>query len=205
MTEADASRDAVPDGITPSQTVGPFFAYALTPTGYDYRHLAENNLATADAEGERIRIEGSIVDGEGKPVPDAFVEVWQADGQGRYVAARGTERPNTSFTGFGRCAVDANGFFAFDTVRPGPVPGPGGAPQAPHIDVSLFARGVIRRMMTRIYFEGEPGNDTDPILALVPEERRSTLIATRQDRGGPEVYVFNIRLQGGDETVFFEA
>jgi protocatechuate 3,4-dioxygenase alpha subunit len=192
-------------GITPSQTVGPFFAFALTPDDYDYPALTSGDLVTADAIGEPIRIEGRVTDGEGKPVPDAFRELWQADGAGRY-AGQGDARPNTSFKGFGRSATGKDGSFAFRTEKPGQVAGPNGAMQAPHIDVSLFARGVLRRMFTRIYFAGEPSNASDPILQLVPEERRHTLIARRDGSvDGMPRYVFVVRLQGDDETVFFEA
>jgi protocatechuate 3,4-dioxygenase alpha subunit len=192
--------DGKPAGITPSQTVGPYFAYALTPFDYAYRPLAGPDLTTGGAAGEAIRIEGQVIDGKGNPVPDAMIEIWQADGAGRF-AERGA---NTGFTGFGRAETKAG--FAFRTVKPGRVEGPDGRRQAPHIDVGVFARGLTRRLMTRIYFDDETANADDPILTLVPAERRHTLIARRS--GGAEGvprYVFDIRLQGEDETVFFEA
>jgi protocatechuate 3,4-dioxygenase, alpha subunit len=191
-----------PAGLTPSQTVGPFFAYMLTPRDYPTRAVFSNDLATPDAAGERIRIEGYVLDGDGEPIVDAVIELWQADGEGRYATAEAGQ--NAAFTGFGRTDMDSNGFYSFSTVRPGRVPGPGGGLQAPHVNVGIFARGVLRRLFTRIYFEGEASNADDPILALVPEPRRPTLIAKRAQRGPDVVYTFNVRLQGGDETVFFE-
>jgi protocatechuate 3,4-dioxygenase alpha subunit len=201
--EGDA-RPTKPDGITPSQTVGPFFAYVLTPKAYGYPELVTNEMATSDAAGTRIRIEGCVIDGDGEPVIDAMLELWQSDGEGRFASETGRPGSNAGFTGFGRSDVDSNGFYFFETVKPGIVPGPNGAAQAPHIDVGIFARGLLRRLFTRIYFNDEAANATDPILALVPEERRTTLIAVRRERGGQTVYEFNIRLQGDNETVFFE-
>ncbi|CAN5363248.1 protocatechuate 3,4-dioxygenase subunit alpha [soil metagenome] len=193
-----------PDGITPSQTAGPYFAFALTSPRYGYQLLLSNDLVTPDTVGDPIRIEGRIFDGDGNVVPDAFVELWQADGSGRY-SGKG-DRPNTTFKGFGRCETDAAGTYSFRTVKPGPVPGPDGLDQAPHIDVSIFARGVLNRIFTRVYFEDEPANAADAILGVVPLERRRTLIARRDGAAdGVPRYVFDIRLQGKDETVFFEA
>lgn len=191
-------------GITPSQTVGPFFAIALTSERYGYTLLLSNDLVTPDAIGEPIRIEGRITDGEGAPIPDAFVEVWQADGEGRY-AGHGS-RPNAAFTGFGRCETTADGGYSFRTVRPGRVAGPDGSLQAPHINVGIFARGLLQRVFTRLYFEGDPANSGDAILKLVPAERRNTIIARRDGSAdGLPRYVFDIRLQGENETVFFDA
>lgn len=193
-------------GITPSQTVGPFFAYCLTPRGYDFSELVLNDLVTDDASGERIRIEGRVFDGDGQPVTDAMIEIWQADAQGRYAhPADGRAAPNARFRGFGRAGTDEEGRYGFTTVKPGRVPGPDGGLQAPHINVHVFARGVLRHMMTRIYFADEAANEADPILALVPAERRGTLLARRDGQHDLPVYVFDIRLQGEDETVFFEA
>jgi protocatechuate 3,4-dioxygenase, alpha subunit len=188
-------------GITPSQTVGPFFAFCLTPIDYGFAGIFSNDIAGEDAVGERLILEGTVTDGDGAGVPDAMIELWQPDGLGRF-AGHDPALSNSRFTGFGRTQCDQRGRFSFITVKPGIVPGPNGRPQAPHIDVSLFARGVVRRMFTRIYFEGDPANDADPILELVPAERRATLIARRT---GPGSFVFDIRLQGRDETVFFEA
>lgn len=203
MTEAAAPAEpAKPDGITPSQTAGPYFAYALTPAGrYAIADLATNDLVTEDAAGERIRIEGRLFDGDGEPVTDAMLEIWQADGEGRYPGAD-PALSNARFKGFGRAECNAEGRYSFRTVKPGPVPGPDGAMQAPHINVGIFARGILRRLFTRIYFEDEAANASDPILALVPAAARATLIAKQAGEGA---YSFDIRLQGENETVFFEA
>jgi protocatechuate 3,4-dioxygenase alpha subunit len=202
MTDGGGAKPARPEGITPSQTAGPYFAYALTPAGrYAIADLATNDLVTDDAAGARITIEGRVRDGDGELVTDAMLELWQADGQGRYPGAD-PALSNARFKGFGRCECDAEGRFTFRTVKPGAVPGPNGAMQAPHVDVGVFARGILRRLFTRIYFEDEAGNAADPILALVPAERRATLIAKRTGEGA---YAFDIRLQGENETVFFEA
>ena len=203
MTDAPSAKPpARPEGITPSQTAGPYFAYALTPAGrYAISDLATNDLVTDDAAGERITIEGRIRDGDGELVTDAMLELWQADGEGRYPGAD-PALSNARFKGFGRCECNADGRYTFRTVKPGPVPGPNGAVQAPHIDVGVFARGILRRLFTRIYFEDEAANAADPILTLVPAERRGTLIAKRTGEGA---YTFDIRLQGENETVFFEA
>ena len=200
--------------ITPSQTVGPFFAYGLAPHNrcdwkpsaiYDWKETVGADLVTPDATGQRIHIEGSVLDGDGKPINDAMIEIWQADAQGRYAHARGERpRPNAKFTGFGRSATDKAGVYSFDTVKPGVVPGPDGKPQAPHIVVCIFSRGMLRQIYTRIYFADEAANDADPILALVPGERRGTLIAHKAMRGELPVYRFDIRVQGDNETVFFD-
>jgi len=195
--------------ITPSQTVGPFFAFGLTPHGqYDWKDTYTNNLVTPDASGERIRIEGRVIDGDGRPIDDAMIEIWQADASGRYAhPADQRALPNAAFRGFGRAGTDRDGAFAFDTIKPGAVPGPDGAQQAPHIVIALFARGMLRHCYTRLYFDDEVANATDPILALVPPERRPTLIARRRIPPGPDeasIYLFDIRVQGDGETVFFD-
>jgi len=190
---------------TPSQTVGPFLHIALAPEPYGVREIVSHVVAEPGMPGTHIRIEGRVVDGEGKPLPDALVEIWQADHQGRYAhPADGRPLASNSFRGFGRCPTDEHGGYRFDTVEPGAVPGPNGSTQAPHIDVGIFARGILKRMFTRIYFAGDPANASDPILALVPAERRETLMA-RPDAANPRLYRFDIRLQGGEETVFFDA
>ena len=192
---------------TPSQTVGPYLHIALTPRayGYAFREVFTPVLADPGVPGTRIRIEGRIVDGDGRIVPDAMIEIWQADHQGRYAhPADGRLLASNSFRGYGRCATGKDGGFRFDTVKPGAVPGPGGTTQAPHINVGIFARGILKRMFTRIYFAGDPANASDPILALVPADRRETLMA-KPDAASPGVYRFDIRLQGGSETVFFDA
>ncbi len=199
-------RETKTQGITPSQTVGPFFKYGLTPGGkYDWNDAFGSNLVTADASGERIRVQGRVFDGDGRPVPDAMLEIWQADAQGRFADPKDQRAlPNAKFRGFGRCGTDANGDYAFDTIKPGPVPDPDGKPQAPHILLVVFARGMLLHLYSRIYFDGEAANAADPVLALVPPDRRATLIAKRQPGNGNPVYRFDIRLQGEDETVFFD-
>jgi protocatechuate 3,4-dioxygenase alpha subunit len=192
-------------GITPSQTVGPFFAPALTPgKDYPWHQPIANDLITPDASGQRIRIEGRVLDCDGAPVNDAMIEIWQADAAGRYAHPADKQRPNAKFTGFGRAGTDAEGHYSFSTIKPGSVAGSDGKPQAPHILVAVFARGLPRHAYTRIYFPDEASNASDQILTLVPDERRETLVAKRDDRNGAAVYVFDIRLQGENETVFFD-
>ncbi len=199
-------RKDIDNGITPSQTVGPFFKYGLTPGGeYAWNDAFTGDMITPDATGERIRIEGRVFDGDGQPVPDCMLEVWQADSQGRFADPQDKRAlPNSKFRGFGRVGTDANGVYAFDTIKPGGVPDPDGKPQAPHLLVAVFARGMLRHLYTRIYFGDEKANDGDPVLALVPADRRVTLIAERDAGGGNAVYKLDLRLQGGDETVFFD-
>jgi protocatechuate 3,4-dioxygenase, alpha subunit len=190
--------------LMPSQTVGPFFAYALTPTAYAYDALVGNDLRTDDVVGEQIVLTGRLIDGGGDPVPDAMIEIWQADGEGRYPGVS-EALANTRFKGFGRSETP-NGMFRFFTVKPGRVPGPNGRDQAPHINVGVFARGILKRLFTRIYFGDEAANAADAVLALVPADRRKTLIARREgEEDGLPRYVLDIHLQGGEETVFFEA
>lgn len=195
----------VDKGITPSQTVGPFFKYGLTPNGqYDWNDAFTNNLVTPDVSGDRIRIQGTVYDGDGMPVPDCMLEVWQADAQGRFADPQDKRAlPNATFKGFGRCGTDANGAYFFDTIKPGPVPGPDGTIQAPHILVAVFARGMLLHLYTRIYFGDETANSSDAVLALVPADRRATLIAQRQ-AGEAAIYSLDVRLQGESETVFFD-
>ena len=200
--------------ITPSQTVGPFFAYGLAPKGrcrwdpnghYAWKETVGDNLITPDVTGQKIRIEGCITDGDGVVINDAMIEIWQADSQGRYAHARGNEpRPNAKFTGFGRSATDKSGVFSFDTVKPGAGAGPNGKPQAPHIVVCIFSRGMLRQVYTRLYFSDEAANGADQILNLVPADRRGTLFAHKQPGEGVPLYRFDIRVQGDNETVFFD-
>ena len=182
---------------TPSQTIGPFFHDALLD-----RDLSR--LIPTDHPGA-IRIEGVIYDGAGEPVPDAMVEIWQADNSGRYdhPADDREDLPlDRDFSGFGRSGTDAGGKFAFVTVKPGPVPGPDGRTQAPHIMVSVFARGLLKRLLTRVYFpDEEEANALDPVLSSVEDQDlRKTLIASEE--GG--VLRFDIHLQGDEQTAFFE-
>ena len=185
---------------TPSQTVGPFFSLGLTGK-------ATNVLASDSTQGEKIRLEGRIFDGDGQPVPDAMVEIWQANAYGRYNHPDDKqEKPlDPSFMGWGRSGTDKMGLYWFETVKPGSVPGPGEAVQAPHINVTVFARGMLVHAYTRIYFGGETANDTDPtLLAIKNKARRRALIANREERNGKAVYRFDIRLQGEGETVFLD-
>jgi protocatechuate 3,4-dioxygenase alpha subunit len=171
---------------TASQTVGPFVHIGMA------RHYRDC-LAPPGTEGERVTVEGRVLDGDGRPVTDAVVEVWQADPHGHYAG--------TAFHGFGRVPTDGQGVFRFTTVKPGRVPGPDGSLQAPHLLVAVFARGLLRHVLTRMYFPDEPGNATDPVLALVPEDRRPTLVARARGAG---VLAWDVVLQGQDETVFFD-
>ncbi len=182
--------------LTPSQTVGPFFAILVPARG-------RVTLVTDHTAGPRIVVEGSVRDGAGHPVPDALVEIWQANAAGHcnHPEDSRTHGPDPTFDGFGRVHTDAEGRFALETIKPGLVPGPEGQPQAPHLVVGLFARGLLTRLVTRIYFEDEPSNAQDPILACVTPDRRSTLIAPRRAAGR---YRFEIVLQGPHETVFFD-
>jgi protocatechuate 3,4-dioxygenase alpha subunit len=183
---------------TTSQTVGPYFKIGL-------EWLHRDNLAGEEVSGERVTIQGRVFDGDGVPVPDAMLEIWQANAHGKYAHPEDTQdKPlEPGFTGYGRLDVSKDGLFRFATIKPGPVPGPRGTEQAPHIVVSLFMRGVLRRTVTRIYFPDEPRNASDFILNLVEPERRSTLIA-RKTSGNPGVLEWNIFLQGSEETVFFD-
>lgn len=183
---------------TASQTIGPFFRYCLTPESYGHRGIAGANLQIPGLAGEKIRIAGRVFDGAGAPVSDAVVEIWQADSAGVYPAAMEAGK----FCGFGRTGTDETGEFRFDTIKPGPVPGRGNSWQAPHIGIIIAARGMLSHIFTRLYFaEEEAANAQDPVLATVPAERRNTLIATR---GADGVHRFDIRLQGDNETVFFD-
>jgi protocatechuate 3,4-dioxygenase, alpha subunit len=186
---------------TPSQTVGPFFHLAL-----DRPEWAD--LAAEDPRGERIVVTGRMTDGDGGPVADACLELWQANAAGRYAHPDDdrTERPlDPHFRGFGRVSTDAAGRFRLTTIRPGPVPGRGNSMQAPHIAVAIFARGLLRQLFTRIYFADEVLNDTDPVLSSIDDTaRRRTLIAARHDEDGSPTYRFDIVLQGDNETVFFD-
>ena len=190
---------------TPSQTVGPYFAYGLTPEqyGYAFSSIAGGVLTTEAGDGERIRIAGRVLDGAGEPVSDAMVEIWQADGQGRFAHPADPRSSNARFRGFGRVGTgtDPEQRFVFETVKPG-APDDG---QAPHINLVLFLRGLLSHAFTRIDFSDEAeANDADPVLATVPAERRATLIAERDEAGDTPLYRFDIRLQGDRETVFFD-
>ena len=181
---------------TASQTVGPFFHLGLT----DRRNLGK--IAADDTPGQHIWLHCRVLDGDGQPVPDAMIELWQADSEGHYSHP---ENPaaNGAFRGFGRLPTDEEGTCVFETIRPGRVPASDGRFQAPHINVSVFARGLLKRLATRIYFAQEPSNEADPILSLVPTDRRSTLMA-RPDPHDSATWRFQVRLRGERETVFFD-
>ena len=195
-------------GITPSQTVGPFYAYCLTPTKYKLHEIFTNDLIVPGLEGEKIRIEGRVLDGDNAGIPDAMIEIWQADAKGGFAHARGGQGANTGFKGFGRVEPDKEGKYHFITIKPGRVKTPDGKLQAPHIDVAVFARGMLKHLVTRIYFGDEESSEADPVLSQVPADRRDSLIAKPQGNGGDKVYRFDIRIQEGaegpPETQFFE-
>ena len=190
---------------TPSQTVGPFFSFGLAPEqyGYAFSSLAGSRLADAATAGTRIRITGRLFDGEGTALNDALIEIWQADAEGRYAHPADPRSSNAGFTGFGRVGTgtDAQKRFIFDTVMPGTT----ADGEAPHVSVIVFARGMLNHLYTRLYFDDQPdANARDRVLQGLPADRRATLIA-RRDRQAPEpVYIFDIRLQGDNETVFFD-
>jgi protocatechuate 3,4-dioxygenase, alpha subunit len=189
---------------TPSQTVGPYFAYGLTPMGYGRPGIASHRIADDTVPGRHIVVTGRVLDGRGEPVSDAMLEVWQADAQGRF--AESADGRGADFHGFGRAGTDGKGVFRFETVKPGRVPGADARPQAPHLSVIVFARGMTSHAYTRIYFsDEEEANTEDAVLSSVEPERRRTLIATREDTAGATVYRFDVRLQGEEETVFFDA
>jgi protocatechuate 3,4-dioxygenase, alpha subunit len=179
--------------LTPSQTVGPFFHYALP---YD----PGPRLVPDDAPGA-VRLSGVVLDGDGAPVPDALVEIWQAGPDGKFCEQPGVYDEPTAFRGFGRCETGADGGYHFLTLRPVGVPTLDGTPQAPHIAMSVFARGMLRRVVTRVYFDDEPeANAADPLLQDLPADRVATLVAARADGG----YRFDVRIQGDQETVFLD-
>jgi protocatechuate 3,4-dioxygenase, alpha subunit len=184
---------------TPNQTVGPFYSLGTT-------WLHATDLAKSATAGERITISGTVLDGDGKPVPDAFLEIWQANAHGKYAHPDDPQdKPvDPGFTGFGRVPTDRDGRFRFTTIKPGAVPGLGNALQAPHILAAVFMRGALRHAYTRIYFSDEAANAGDPVLGLVEDPaRRATLIAQRAP--GTSDYRWDVVMQGGRETVFFDA
>lgn len=184
---------------TPSQTVGPFFGPALIEEG-----LA--TLVRPATRGERVTIEGQVLDGDRAPVADAMIEIWQANADGRYHHPEDTQEKllDEHFHGFGRAATDSDGWYRFHTIKPGPVPGTATTLQAPHINVAIFARALLKRLVTRIYFPDEPLNANDPVLNSISPQRRPTLIARAIAQSGGRVLHFDIVLQGEDETVFFD-
>ena len=191
--------------LTGSQTVGPFFSLGLL-----YEGACRNVLVQPETNGEHIRIEGRVIDGDGVPVPDALIEIWQANASGRYAhpADQGPAPFDSTFDGFGRAGTGTDGSFWFETVKPGAVPFNDEAMQAPHICVTIFARGLLNHLVTRLYFADEAANETDPVLQCVPAERRAALLARRMPAskladGISVVYTFDVILQGEGETPFF--
>jgi protocatechuate 3,4-dioxygenase alpha subunit len=185
---------------TPSQTVGPFFHLGLARA--EWADLSADNPA-----GERIAVEGRVIDGDGAPVPDAMIELWQANAAGRYNHPddRQDDKPiDPHFRGFGRVATDAEGRFRVVTVKPGPVPGRGNALQAPHINIALFARGLLKHLYTRIYFADEAANAGDPLLASIEDDSARRSLLARREGDGSAVYRFDIVLQGDNETAFLD-
>lgn len=179
-----------------SQTIGPFLRIGL-------EWMVIEDLAPQGVAGERARIEGRVLDADGKPVNDAAVEVWQANSQGKYASPEDPQdKPQEpAFRGYGRSLTDDAGAFRFRTVKPGRVPGPEGKLQAPHLVVTIFMRGLLKQLQTRVYFPDDPANADDPVLGLVPAERRPTLVARKRSDG---VLEWNVVLQGKGETVFFD-
>jgi protocatechuate 3,4-dioxygenase, alpha subunit len=177
---------------TPSQTVGPFFSIG-------FAWLDRADLTPGTDAGTRVTISGRAIDGAGQPVPDAVLEIWQADSNGRY------SQPAVAgeFFGFGRVPMDSEGTFCFSACKPGSCAGPSGAMQAPHLVISIFMRGLLKRLITRIYFPEDPANESDPVLRLVPVHRRHTLIARRESVKS-DILVWDVHLQGDKETVFFD-
>ena len=180
------------------QTVGPYFRIGLA-------RLFESDIAGADTQGPRIAIEGRVLDGDGAPIPDAVLEIWQATGNGKYAHPDDMQdKPlEPGFHGFGRVPTDEKGHFRFTTIKPGPVPGLRHAQQAPHLVVGLMMRGLLKRLVTRAYFPDEPLNDQDEVLQLVDPSRRETLLL-HATPDAPDIFTWEIHMQGKDETVFFE-
>jgi protocatechuate 3,4-dioxygenase alpha subunit len=182
-------------GPTPSQTVGPYLAIGLT--------WPDGELAVPAGSPSAIWLRGRLLDGEGDPVPDGMVETWQADPEGHFTHPddpRGAVARTDGFSGFGRCATGPDGAWAICTLKPGPVPTVDGVLEAPHINVSVFARGLLDRVVTRVYFDDEAAaNMADPVLMTIPSERRATIVAASSEDG----YRLDIRLQGAHETAFF--
>lgn len=215
------NQDPALFGQTPSQTVGPFFHYGLPWKGGadlvgksdlgarpdlmpEAHYVLNLSSPSGTPEGESIELTGRVLDGKGAGIPDAMIEIWQANAAGRYRSvddAREDVALDPHFIGFGRAATDEDGRYRFRTILPGRVPGFDGGLQAPHIALSVFARGVIKRLATRAYFAGSAGLESDPVLALIPPERRDTLIARDE---GQSVWSLDIHVQGERETVFFD-
>jgi protocatechuate 3,4-dioxygenase alpha subunit len=181
---------------TTSQTIGPYLRIGL-------EWMVIEDVAPKGIAGERVAIEGRVIDGDGKAVNDAAVEIWQANSQGKYASPEDPHgKPvEPGFRGYGRSLTDDGGNFRFRTIKPGRVPGPDGKLQAPHLSVTVFMRGLLKQLLTRMYFPDDPANADDPVLSLVPAERRATLVAKKRPDGTLE---WNLVLQGKNETVFFD-
>lgn len=195
---------------TPSQTAGPYVHIGLAPgaAGFDiYERELGRDIAGPNARGERIRVEGLVIDGTGSPIKDVMLEAWQANAEGRYAHPEGGGSVEDGFRGWGRVITDFDtGEWGFDTVKPGSAMGRLGRMMAPHINLWIVARGINIGLHTRMYFDDEPeANAADPVISLIEwENRRQTLLAKRVERGTEIVYRFDIRVQGGNETVFFD-
>ncbi|HKM66185.1 MAG TPA: protocatechuate 3,4-dioxygenase subunit alpha [Candidatus Acidoferrum sp.] len=183
---------------TTSQTVGPYFHIGLS-------WLYVSEIADPGVSGQRVEIAGRVLDADGAGVSDALIEIWQANSQGKYAHPYDPQdKPaEPGFLGYGRIPTDENGRFSFKTIKPGRVPGPDGKLQAPHLVVSVFMRGLLRRLVTRIYFPDEPANAEDFALNLVEGSRRHTLIAKKSGKSDATLE-WNVVLQGDEETVFFD-
>ena len=195
---------------TPSQTAGPYVHIGLAPgaAGFDiYKQELGWDIAGPNARGERIRIEGTVIDGMGSPIKDVLLEAWQANADGVYAHPEHPGEVEDGFRGWGRVITDfETGEWAFETIKPGSVTGAGGKVMAPHITLWIVARGINVGLQTRLYFEDETeANAADPVINLIEwERRRKTLIARKTERDGQTVYRFDVKLQGEDETVFFD-
>jgi protocatechuate 3,4-dioxygenase, alpha subunit len=198
-TSAEKQSKTVDAIAIPSQTVGPYFQILLTG------RWAVSKIARPNAKGERVKLVCTVFDGQGERVPDAMIELWQANADGKYNHPSDKQKKpiDPGFLGFGRLGTNDEGICVFETIKPGRVPGKGKALQAPHLEVSVLARGLLKRLATRIYFADDAANDEDPVLALVPRARRSTLIA-QQIADEPGAWRLDIHLSGKNETVFFD-
>ena len=184
---------------TPSQTAGPYFHLGLTET------RSVQRIAGPQIAGERIFLTCRVFDGEGAPVNDAMIEIWQADAEGKYNHPDDVRKKSvdSDWFGFGRMATGEDGTCEFETIKPGRVPGAGDVLQAPHLNVAIFARGMLKQLYTRIYFASDPANSEDAVILLAPPARRETLMA-KPDSARAGHWRFEIHLQGEQETVFFD-
>jgi protocatechuate 3,4-dioxygenase alpha subunit len=184
---------------TPSQTVGPYFRIGLT-----WKH-AKPRIAGPEAKGERVHLTCRVFDGDGAPINDSLLEIWQADADGKYNHPDDPQQKaaDAECPGFGRMGTNEDGQCEFETVKPGRVPGAGSVLQAPHLNLAVYARGMLKQFFTRIYFAGDPANQEDPVLSSVPGDRRQTLLA-QPDPARAGGWRFDVHMQGEQETVFFD-